>query len=58
VLLARSIKARRIPMAGHVAGTGNERNASRISKGTSERKGPLGKFIQNWEVNVKKWILE
>jgi hypothetical protein len=42
----------------HVAGTGNERNACRFSKGTTETKGQPGRLIRNWEVNVKRSILE
>jgi hypothetical protein len=52
-----SIESRRIRWAGHVARTGEKRNAYRLLVGKPEGKRPLGRPRRRW-VGNKGWILE
>jgi hypothetical protein len=45
--------SRRMRWAGHVARTGEKRNAYRILMGSSEGKRPLGRPRRRWVDNIK-----
>jgi hypothetical protein len=47
------IKSRRMRWAGHVARTGEKRNAYRILMGKPEGKRPLGRPRRKWVDNIK-----
>jgi hypothetical protein len=52
------IKSRRMRWAGHVARTGENRNAYRALVGKPEGKRPLGRRIRKWVDNVKMDLRE
>jgi hypothetical protein len=52
------IKSRRMRWAGHVARTGEKRNAYRILVGTPEGKRPLGRSRRRWVDNIKMDLRE
>jgi hypothetical protein len=52
--IIRMIKSRRMRWAGHVARTGEKRNAYRVLVGMSEGKRPLERRRRRWEDNVSK----
>jgi hypothetical protein len=54
--IVRTIKSRKMRLAGHVAWMGEKRNAYRILVGNSEGKRPLGRPRRGW--TILKWILE
>jgi hypothetical protein len=45
--------SRRMRWAGHVARTGEKRNAYRILVEKPEGERPLGRFRRNWKDNIK-----
>jgi hypothetical protein len=47
------MKSRRTESAGHVARTGQIRNASKILVGKPEGKSPFGRSWSRWEDNIK-----
>jgi hypothetical protein len=47
------IKSRRMRLAGHVARTGETRNAYQILAVKSEGKRPFGRPRSRWEVNIR-----
>jgi hypothetical protein len=49
----RMIKSRRMIRAGHIARTGDKRNACRILVGKPEGKRPLGRPRRRWVDNIK-----
>jgi hypothetical protein len=51
--IIRMIKSRRMRWAGHVARTGEKRNAYRILVGNPEGKRPLGRPRRRWVDNIK-----
>jgi hypothetical protein len=51
--IIRMIKSRRMRWAGHVARTGEKRNAYRILVGKSEGNRPLGIPRHRWVDNIK-----
>jgi hypothetical protein len=54
------IKSRKIRRSGHVAHTGETRNAHNILVGKPEGKRPLERTRRRWEDNIKmelKWKL-
>jgi hypothetical protein len=52
------IKSRRMRWAGHVARTGEKRNAYRILVGNSEGKRPLERPRRRWVDNIKMNLKE
>jgi hypothetical protein len=50
--IIRMIKSRRMRWAGHVARTGETRNAYMILVGKSEEKRPLGRPRRRWIENI------
>jgi hypothetical protein len=50
--IIRTIKSRRMRWAGHVAQTGDTRNAYRILVGKTEGKRPLGRSRRRWVDNI------
>jgi hypothetical protein len=52
------IKSRRMRQAGHVAGTGELRNAYRILVGKPVRKRPLGRSRCRWVDDIKTDLRE
>jgi hypothetical protein len=56
--IIRIIKSRIIRWAGHVARTGERRNAYRILVGTPEGKRPLGRPRRRWEDNIRMDLRE
>jgi hypothetical protein len=51
--IIRMIKSRRIRWAGHVAQTGETRNAYKLLVGKPEGKRPLGRPRRRWADNIK-----
>jgi hypothetical protein len=51
--IIRIIKARRMRWPGHVARTGEKRNAYRLLVGKPERKRPLGRAKRRWVDNIR-----
>jgi hypothetical protein len=51
--IIRIIKSRRMRWAGHVARTGENRNAFKLLVGKPEGKRPLGKPRRGWVDNVR-----
>jgi hypothetical protein len=51
--IIRTIKSRRVKWAGHVARTGEKRNAYRLLVGQPEGKRPLGRQRRRWVVNIR-----
>ncbi|KAJ4427807.1 hypothetical protein ANN_25461 [Periplaneta americana] len=56
--IIRNIKSRRLRWAGHVARTGEFRNAYRVLVGRPEGKRPLGRPRRRWEDNIKMDLRE
>ncbi|KAJ4439157.1 hypothetical protein ANN_15114, partial [Periplaneta americana] len=56
--IIRNIKSRRLRWAGHVARTGESRNAYRVLVGRPEGKRPLGRPRRRWEDNIKMDLRE
>jgi hypothetical protein len=56
--IIRMIKSRRMRWAGHVARTGEKRNAHRILVGKLEGKRPLGRPRRGWVDNIKRDLRE
>ncbi|KAJ4448807.1 hypothetical protein ANN_00198 [Periplaneta americana] len=56
--IIRNIKSRRLRWAGHVAHTGESRNAYRVLVGRPEGKRPLGRPRRRWEDNIKMDLRE
>jgi hypothetical protein len=56
--IIRMIKSRRIKWAGHVARTGEKRNAYRILVGKPEGKRPPVRPIPRWVDNIKMDLRE
>jgi hypothetical protein len=56
--IIRIIKSRRMRWAGHVAQTGEKRNAYRLLVGKPEGKKPLGRPRHRWVDNIKMELLE
>jgi hypothetical protein len=56
--IIRVIKSRRMRWAGHVARTGERRNAFRILEGKPEGKRPLGRPRRRWVDNIKMDLRE
>jgi hypothetical protein len=56
--IIRMIKSMRMRWAGHVAGTGETRNAYRILVGKPEGKRPLGRPRRRWVYNIKMDLRE
>ncbi|KAJ4446675.1 hypothetical protein ANN_13372 [Periplaneta americana] len=56
--IIRIIKPRRLRWAGHVARTGESRNAYRVLVGRPEGKRPLGRPRRRWEDNIKMDLSE
>ncbi|KAJ4446800.1 hypothetical protein ANN_13498 [Periplaneta americana] len=56
--IIRNIKSRRLRCAGHVARTGESRNAYRVLVGRPEGKRPLGRPRGRWEDNIKMDLRE
>jgi hypothetical protein len=56
--VSRMIKSRRMRWAGHVARTGEMRNAYRILVGKPEGKRPLGRPRRRWVDNIKMDLIE
>jgi hypothetical protein len=52
------MKSRRMRWSGHVAHTGQKRNAYRILLGKPEGKRPLGRPKHRWEDNIKMDLRE
>jgi hypothetical protein len=52
------IKSRRMRWAGHIALTGEKRNACRLLVGKPERKRPLGRPRRRWVDNIKMDLRE
>jgi transcription termination factor 2 len=52
------MKLRRMRWAGHVARTGEKRNAYRILVGKPEGKRPLGRPRRRWKNNIKMDLRE
>jgi hypothetical protein len=51
--IIRIIKSRRMRWAGHVARTGEKRNAYRLFVGKPEGKRPLGRRRRRWVDNIR-----
>jgi hypothetical protein len=51
--IIRIIKSRRMRWAGHVARTGEKRNAYRLLVGKPEGKRPLGSPRRRWVYNIR-----
>jgi hypothetical protein len=56
--IIRVIKLRRMRWAGHVARTGEMRNAYNIMVVNPERKRPLGRLHRRWEDNIRMDLRE
>jgi hypothetical protein len=56
--IIRIIKSRRMRWAGHVARTGEKRNAYRILVEKPEGKRPLGRPRRRWVYNIKMDLRE
>jgi hypothetical protein len=56
--MIRMIRSRRMRWAGHVALTGDRRNAYRILVGKPEGKRPLGRPRCRWEDNIRMDLRE
>jgi hypothetical protein len=56
--IIRIIKARRMKWAGHVARTGEKRNAYRLLVGKPERRRPLGRPRRRWVDNIEMNLVE
>jgi hypothetical protein len=56
--IIRMIKSRRMRLSGHVAQTGEKRNAYRILVGKSEGKRQLGRRRRRWVLNIKMNLRE
>jgi hypothetical protein len=56
--IIRTIKPRRMRLAGHVARMGAKRNAYRILVGMPEGKRPLGRPRRRWMDNIKMDLRE
>jgi hypothetical protein len=52
------VKSRMMRWAGHVARTGEKRNAYRIVVGNPEGKRPLGRPRCRWVDNIKMYLRE
>jgi hypothetical protein len=52
------IKSRRTRLAGHVARSGEKRNAYMILAGKAEGKGPQGRHRLRWKDNIKVALRE
>jgi hypothetical protein len=52
------IKSRRMRCEGHLARTGDKRNAYRILVGKQKRKRPLGRPRRSWVDNIKMDLRE
>jgi hypothetical protein len=52
------IKSRRVRCSGHVARTGDMRNAYKILVRKPERKRPLGRPGRRWEDNIRMDLTE
>jgi hypothetical protein len=56
--IIRMMKSRRMRWAGHVARTGEKRNAYRILVGKPEGKTPLGRPRRRWADDIKMDLRE
>ena len=56
--ILRVIKSRRMRWAGHVARTGEEREAYRVSVGKPEGKRPLERRRRRWVDNIRMDLQE
>ncbi|KAJ4447720.1 hypothetical protein ANN_09728 [Periplaneta americana] len=56
--IIRNNKSKRLRWAGHVARTGESRNAYRVLVGRSEGKKPLGRSRRRWEYNIEMDLRE
>jgi len=54
--IARVIMSRRMGRAGHVARTGDMRNAYKVLGGRPEVRRPLGRSRRRWEDNVRLYL--
>jgi hypothetical protein len=56
--IIRIMKSRMMRWAGHVARTGEKRNAYRLLVGKPERKRPLGRPKRKWLNNIRMYLGE